>query len=268
MIRVLVVEDESLIAAAHRTYLGRLDGFVVVGEAHTASAALRAVAELDVDLVLLDLGLPDANGIEVCTALRRRRPSPDVIAITAARDLAVVRAAVASGVLLYLIKPFTFAAFRDKLERYLDYRRALPPGEVAVSQRDVDQAMSALRSTDDRTTSPKGVAPATLEQVAAAVRHSTAGLSAAEAGEAVGVSRVTAWRYLERLAEQRLVEGRTEYGRAGRPRVRYHWQPARRSEHEPQLKGGHSPPSPPPPNSWTHPADRADRATHRSLWGW
>ena len=221
MITVLVVDDEPLIAAAHVAYVGRLTGFSVVATAHTAAAALREAATHGPDLVLLDLGLPDAGGLQVCAALKALRGSPDVIAITSARDLAVVREAVASGVLLYLLKPFTFAAFRDKLSRYADYRRALPAGEVAVSQRDVDRAMGALRSTDERATSPKGIAPDTLAQVAAAARARADGVSAAEAGTAVGISRVTAWRYLERLAGDGVLERRTEHGRAGRPLVRY-----------------------------------------------
>ena len=223
MITVLVVDDEPLINAAHVAYVGRLHGFRVVATARTAAAALREAATHGPDLVLLDLGLPDAGGLEVCGALRALLPSPDVIAITSARDLDVVREAVASGVLLYLLKPFTFAAFREKLERYAAYRSALPVGAVAVGQRDVDRAMAALRSTDERATSPKGVAPETLEQVAAAVRATVDGVSAAEAGAAVGISRVTAWRYLERMATDGTAERRTEHGRTGRPLVRYRW---------------------------------------------
>jgi len=153
-IRVLVVDDEPLIAAAHREYVSRLPGFVA-GEAHSAAGALRAVTDIEVDLLLLDLGLPDASGIGVCAALRAMSASPDVIAITSARDLAVVRDAVANGVLLYLLKPFTFAAFREKLERYAEFRAATSAGDVAVSQGEVDRAMAALRSTDERATSPK-----------------------------------------------------------------------------------------------------------------
>lgn len=223
-IRVLVVDDEPLIAAAHREYVSRLPGFVVAGEAHSAAGALRAVTDIEVDLLLLDLGLPDASGIGVCAALRAMSASPDVIAITSARDLAVVRDAVANGVLLYLLKPFTFAAFREKLERYAEFRAATSAGDVAVSQGDVDRAMAALRSTDERATSPKGVAPETLQQVAAVLRGCQGGLSAAEVGAGVGISRVTAWRYLERLAGDGLVRRSTEYGRAGRPLVRYAWQ--------------------------------------------
>ena len=136
----------------------------------------------------------------------------------------MVRSAVAHGVALYLLKPFTFAAFRDKLERYQEFRAALPAGETAVSQRDIDRAMSALRSSDERTTTPKGIAPQTFDEIVKVVKGYPDGVGAAAAGKALGVSRVTAWRYLERLADDGLVERQTEYGRTGRPQVRYRWK--------------------------------------------
>lgn len=229
MIRVLIVEDEKLIAEAHKTYVGRVAGFTVAGVVHTGQDAMRAATTaaadgVPIDLVLMDIGLPDASGLDVAAALSGLRPSPDVIAITSARDLALVRSAVAHGVMLYLLKPFTFAAFRDKLERYLEFRNALPAGESAISQRDIDRAMGALRTSDERSTSPKGIAPQTFDDITRAIRAAPNGLGAAEVGDAIGVSRVTAWRYLEKLADDGLVERRNEYGRAGRPQVRYLWR--------------------------------------------
>lgn len=121
-IRVLVVEDEPLIAEAHKAYVERLPGFTVAGVVHTAQDAMAALRGAPVDLVLLDLNLPDRHGLDVCRALRAAGSGTDVLAVTSARDLAMVRAAVALGVTHYLLKPFTFAAFRDKLERYAQYR--------------------------------------------------------------------------------------------------------------------------------------------------
>ncbi|GAB4588496.1 response regulator [Nocardia sp. IFM 10818] len=228
MIRVLIVEDEPLIAEAHRSYLNRLSGFDVRAVVHTGREAIAAAKRSQesgepVDLVLMDIGLPDMSGLAVAAALAGLRPRPDVIAVTSARDLAMVRAAVAHGVVLYLLKPFTFSAFREKLERYLEYRAALPAGEAAVSQQDIDRAFGALRTPEQRASTPKGIAPQTMEEVSRAVRSAAAGLSAGEVGRVVGVSRVTAWRYLERLAEDGVVDRRTDYGRTGRPQVRYTW---------------------------------------------
>ncbi|PVY33943.1 response regulator [Williamsia muralis] len=229
MINVLVVEDEPLIAEAHRTYLGRIDGFSVVAVVHTAQDAMRSAAEAattttPIDLVLLDLGLPDASGIDLASALSGLRPAPDIIAITSERDLEMVRAAVAHGALAYLLKPFTFAAFRDRLERYQRYRQALPAGTDAASQIEVDRAIAELRGTTDKSTAPKGAAPGTTDEIARRIRDSPEGLTAAEAANQVGVSRVTAWRYLERLADEGTLSRQTDYGNAGRPKIRYQWR--------------------------------------------
>ena len=229
MITVLIVEDEPLIAEAHQAYLARLDGFSVAALAHTARDAMRAASEAaasdaPIDLVLLDIGLPDASGISLASALSGLRPAPDIIAITSERDLEMVRAAVGHGALAYLLKPFAFAAFRERLERYRRYREALPAGTDAASQAEVDRALSELRIGADRAAAPKGAAPGTNDEIARAVRDSADGVTADAVARQVGVSRVTAWRYLERLADEGTVRRQTDYGGAGRPKTRYQWR--------------------------------------------
>jgi response regulator of citrate/malate metabolism len=207
----------------------RLQGFSVAAVAHTARDAMRVAADAagtdaPVDLVLLDIGLPDASGITLASGLSGLRPAPDIIAITSERDLQMVRAAVAHGAVTYLLKPFTFAAFRDRLERYRRYRTALPAGLDAASQAEVDRALAELRISTDKSVTPKGVAQATTDEIARAVRDRAEGLTANEAAKLVGVSRVTAWRYLERLADDGTVTRHTDYGKAGRPKTRYQWR--------------------------------------------
>ncbi|SIS09369.1 response regulator [Williamsia sterculiae] len=229
MIRVLIVEDDTLIASAHASYLERIGGFEVVAQASTAQQAMRAAAGAaatasPIDLTLLDLGLPDASGIDLASALSGIRPEPDIIAITSQRDLAMVRAAVSRGVLLYLLKPFTFAAFRDKMERYQRYRAAVSADAEAVSQRDIDTAIAELRSNDPRPSARKGASPATSDSIARLIRDSADGLTASEVAAALGISRVTGWRHLEALADDGTVARATEYGTTGRPQVRYTWR--------------------------------------------
>ncbi|MEH1125802.1 response regulator [Micromonospora sp. CPCC 206061] len=222
-IRVLVVEDEPLIAEAHKAYVERLPGFTVAGVVHTAQDAMTALRSAPVDLVLLDLNLPDRHGLDVCRALRAAGSGTDVLAVTSARDLAMVRAAVALGVTHYLLKPFTFAAFRDKLERYAQYReQVLAAGEVGA-QHEVDRVLATLRGTGVGGL-PKGLDEATLDRVLAALRDSP-GLSAAEVASHTGTSRVTARRYLEHLAEAGRVIRSPRYGTRGRPEVEYRPRP-------------------------------------------
>jgi response regulator of citrate/malate metabolism len=222
-IGVLVVEDEPVAADAHRAYVERVPGFVVSGVAFDGAGAIRALGDplSAVDLVLLDMHLPDLHGLEVVRAMRTAGHRADVIAVTSARDLEVVRAAVSQGVVQYLLKPFTFAALRDKLERYAAYRQQLA-GDVVSGQHEVDRVLATLRGNDSSSL-PKGLSPESLDAVVAVLRPSTQGLSATEISAAVGASRVTARRYLEHLADRGLVVRRSRYGSAGRPEVEYRW---------------------------------------------
>ena len=93
MIRVLVVEDEPVAAEAHRAYVDRTPGFTTAAVAGTGAAALTALARQPVDLVLLDMNLPDGHGIDLCRRIRGAGAQVDVLAVTSARELATVRAA-------------------------------------------------------------------------------------------------------------------------------------------------------------------------------
>jgi response regulator of citrate/malate metabolism len=221
MISVLVVEDDLVAADAHRLYVERLDGFAVAGVVHTAGEARRALGRLDVDVLLLDQYLPDGLGLDLCRSLRADGLLVDVIMVTSARDLALVRAAVSSGVVQYLLKPFTFAMLRDKLERYARFRRGVDRAEQ-VDQTDVDHLFATLRGTDGAQL-PKGMSAPTLDAVASALRGSGDGLSASATGDALGMSRVTARRYLEYLADHGLALRQPRYGQVGRPELRYQW---------------------------------------------
>lgn len=218
MIETLIVEDEPHLAAAHAQYVERVPGFVAAESVHSGREALEFLHRRGADLVLLDFYLPDMSGLEVCRGLRANGVDVDIIAVTSARDAATVRAAVAHGVVLYLIKPFTFAAFREKLEAYAAYRGRLTGSDTA--QHEVDLAFSALR-TSSGGPPPKGLSGDTLSAVVEALREAGEPRSASEVAEGVGIARVTARRYLELLADRGMVERQPRYGGAGRPEHGY-----------------------------------------------
>lgn len=225
MIRTLVVEDDALVAEVHASYVERVPGFVVAGVAHRATEALEILASRPVDLVLLDFHLPDVKGLDMLRLLRARSAAPvDVIAVTAARDAASIRAAIAQGVSQYLVKPFAFVTFADKLERYARYRAQV---DVAAEpdQAKVDALIGTLRGTTARTL-PKGLNATTLDHVRDAVRESGAPLTASEVAGRCGLSRVTARRYLEHLVVEGVVTLSMRYGGTGRPEHLYAWPPA------------------------------------------
>jgi response regulator of citrate/malate metabolism len=221
---VLVVEDEELAAQAHAEYTARVPGFEVAGVARSAGEAVRHLNnDPVVDLILLDMHLPDGHGLGLLQKLRAAGHLCDVIAVTSARDAEVVRHAVAQGVVLYLLKPFSFATFRTKLEQYADYRARLAQAAADVVQDDVDQLIGTLRSRGSAGPLPKGMSAESLRQVTDVLRTSPEPLSASEVAEQIGASRVTARRYLEHLADEGIVARAQRYGGSGRPEVEYRW---------------------------------------------
>lgn len=220
-IRVLVVEDDPVAADAHLTYIGRVPGFVAVGKAHTGAQARRMLDRTPVDLLLLDLHLPDVHGLQLARSLRAAGHHADVVAVTSARDLAMVREGVSLGVVQYVLKPFTFATLRDRLVRYAEFRATA--GE-AGGQEEVDRALATLRAPAPAAL-PKGLSAPTLERVTGALRKAAAGLTAAGVAEAVGISRITARRYLEHLVDAGRAERSPLYGQVGRPELVYRWIP-------------------------------------------
>jgi len=226
---VLVVDDDFAVAGVHRAYLESMAEFTVVAEAHSARQALRAAEETNPDLILLDIHLPDMSGLEVLQRLRARPSGQtlDVIAITAAREVETVRAAMAGGVASYLIKPFTLQVFRQRLEAYAAQRRELRrraarQGTV-LDQGEVDRLLSAPRLLGLSEDLPKGLSRHTLAMVAEILRDAEGDLSAGEAASLCGLSRVSSRRYLEQLSVMGLAEVRPRYGTAGRPENGYVW---------------------------------------------
>lgn len=221
MINTLIVEDDPVLAEAHRTFTERVPGFAVTGVAHLGAEALRLVATRQVDLLLLDVNLPDLTGIELCRILRTRGDQVDVIAVTSARDLATVRAAVSLGVVQYLLKPFSFASFQEKLGSYAEFRRRADEAPDVLAQDDVDRTFAALHQSAGQPL-PKGLTDATLRAVFTLLR-AEGRLTSAQTAAGVGVSVQTARRYLDYLTAQRLVSRAPVYGGAGRPEQVYRW---------------------------------------------
>ncbi|GAA2596314.1 response regulator [Streptomyces axinellae] len=242
MIRVLVVDDDFMVARLHSTLVSRVPGFEVAGVAHSGAEALARVRELTPDLVLLDLYLPDLSGLEVLRELRGDGApggGPDVLVITAARDTASVRAARHGGAVQYVVKPFEGRLLSRRLERYAAERREFDQ-LTAPGQDELDRVFSPgpeepgaarqapARPEADLATRPQTLPKGLTEQTCALVRRTLeavppqAGLSASECAERSGLSRVSARRYLEHFVATGTATVTLRYGTTGRPERRYH----------------------------------------------
>jgi response regulator of citrate/malate metabolism len=216
---VLVVDDDFMVARIHTQFVERTEGFHVVGVASTGQAALDEVARLRPDLVLLDVHLPDMTGIDVLRRLRAGGDDVGVLVVTAAREADTVRAAAAGGAVHYLVKPFDYEDLRVRLESFRVAHSALS-GSAAPAQEDIDAVFGAAVVPPVAASLPKGLSPETADAVEAALDRAGE-LSAAECADEVGISRVSARRYLEHFVARGVASVRLQYGGAGRPERRY-----------------------------------------------
>lgn len=222
-ITVLVVDDDFRVAEVHSAMVSSVPGFVAVGRAHTAADAIRLVEEVRPDLVLMDIYLPDGNGLDVVRTMLAEPAAPDVIVISAARDLETVRSAMQLGAVHYLVKPFALEQLVERLAAYARLHRRISTLPDTPDQAAVDELFRLRQMQQPEAVRlPKGHSAPTLELVREAVRAATPDISAGEVADATGISRATAQRYLNYLQEQGAVSLRLKYGAAGRPEHRYY----------------------------------------------
>jgi response regulator of citrate/malate metabolism len=217
-IRVLVVDDDFMIARLHATCVEREQGCLLVGIAHTCEQALSMTTQLRPDLIVLDVYLPDRPGLEVARAVRAANIPCDVILITAAKEVAVIEESFRLGIFEYLLKPFRLEMLGESLRKYLQFRNHLR------SSQELDQGfvegLKSLRAA--RTTAPeaqKGIDARTLERIGQILKDAPRPSSAEQIAQQAGLSRSTARAYLNHLVKQGAAEQFLQYGSVGRPQV-------------------------------------------------
>ncbi|NUR08430.1 MAG: response regulator [Nocardioidaceae bacterium] len=215
---MLVVDDDFRVADLHASYVGKVDGFEVVGVAHTATEALSLAEERSPDLVLLDEYLPDAPGSGIAGRL-----GAAVIVVSAAEDAPAVRRALAAGALNYVLKPFPPQVLVDRLHAFARFWRMLD-ADAQLDQTAVDRALQSLRAADTpAAVVRKGRSPVTAEAISDVLRTADDALTAQDVADATGVSRATAQRYLSDLARDGRVQLTLRYGSTGRPEHCFEW---------------------------------------------
>ena len=223
MIRVVIAEDDLQIAEIQRRFLERVDGFEVIGLAHSLIDAQDMVEILSPDLLMLDIHFPTGTGLELLRWLRSSNQRTDVILVTAAQEVDTLREALHGGVFDYILKPLVFERLQASLEKYKTHINRLAALEI-LAQGDVDTLMhDSASSASKEVTSrlPKGIDALTLNKVRGVFSDNQNALSAEEVGQCIGVSRTTARRYLEYLTSEQHLQAEIVYGTVGRPERKY-----------------------------------------------
>jgi DNA-binding NarL/FixJ family response regulator len=197
--KLLIVEDQPTILDKQRRLLeGYPRELAIVGAARDGATALRLIDELEPDVVLLDLGLPDLDGIEITRRVKASHPEVEILIFTIFDEEARVLEAVRAGASGYLLKG---TPAQRIVEAIAEVRRG---GSVIQPQ----LARRLLRHFQDAARSPE--AP-TLTPRETEILHLIArGLSNRAAAEALDLSRATVRTHLEHIYAKLDVSNRTE----------------------------------------------------------
>lgn len=224
LIGVLIVEDDPVAATVYEQLIKNKEDFTVIGKAQTASEAIQLMDVITPELILLDVHLPDANGIDLLFQIKQANRHVDIIMITASNDAKTVRDSMRGGAFSYMLKPIMVESFFSTLEEYHQTRQALQSNAIIKQeeiQRLFQKNVSATEAKNDMDTLPKGIDKHTLRKVTLTMEDASTSLNAEEVGLQIGASHSTARRYLEYLVSIDLVEVDIVYGSVGRPERRY-----------------------------------------------
>lgn len=222
MIKVLIVEDDPMVAELNRRYMERVEGFLLVAVVRSADQALELLKTQEVNLILLDVFMPGMNGLELLTKIREMGSDVDAIVVTAACDRKSIQQAMRYGAMDYLVKPFDFERLSAALLGYRDKVKFLRTREV-MDQSDIDQRVLPKKQSGQVQGLPKGLDRNTLKVVWEHILSCNSNVfTTEEIANRVGISRVSMRKYLEFLEQIHAVEVEIVYGSIGRPVYRYH----------------------------------------------
>ena len=103
-IRVILVDDHAMLRKGLRFFLAGFDDLELVGEAGSGNEAIQLCAELEPDVVLMDMVMPDVDGAVATEAIRRQSPNVEVIALTSFQEEDLIERALQAGAISYLLK--------------------------------------------------------------------------------------------------------------------------------------------------------------------
>jgi DNA-binding NarL/FixJ family response regulator len=194
--RLVIVEDHPLFRESLRTLLER-DGFEVLAAVGTADEGVRTSLRLLPDVVVMDLGLPDGNGLDATESIRAGAPGIRVVVVSAADDPYSVAASIRAGAVGYLLKSDRPEAILDGIRRVATGQRAFSPVvvDILVSQGIPVAAM------------PVGGLTAREQDV---LRLLAQGRTNSEIAMSLGISARTVGTHIERIRQKLRVHRRAE----------------------------------------------------------
>jgi two-component system response regulator DevR len=200
-IRLVIVDDSEVVRTGLRTLLGTEPDLEVTGEAGNVASGIETVAKLKPDVVLLDIRLPDGNGIQACRQIVQRVPEARVLFLTSVIDDTIVDDAIRAGAHGYLLKEIDGRGLMHAIREVAAGRSILDPAVTARVMQLVKTGGASPGRDAFASLSPQE------KRVLALIAE---GCTNKEVGAKLGLSEKTVKNYLSTVFEKLHVSRRAE----------------------------------------------------------
>ena len=219
MKKVLIVEDDPMVAMINKKYINSFEGFSVAGCVSKRSDFFKFISDKKVDLIIMDVYMPGKSGLELLKEMREAGYTTDVIMVTAANSVKEVKKALAYGVVDYLIKPFEFERLKEALEKY-KARAVVFSERENVQQNEIDKLYTS-ETVDEEL--PKGIQNKTLNKIINLMENEDMEKiwTIKELSEKLMISGVTIKKYMDYLEKIEKIRSTIFHRQRGRPEYRY-----------------------------------------------
>ena len=203
---VLIVEDDPMVALINKRYLEQITDIKTFGPVMYENDIIKSLKENDIDLILMDVFLPEKSGIDILKAIREKN--------------FFIKRAFAYGVVDYLVKPFEFERFKEAINKYKARKKVLLNEEV-VSQSDID-SLIMNNSSENEVKLPKGLNARTLDRIIDFLNEKSNEVwTLREIAYEIKISNVTIKKYMDYLESIGKVDLEMNFGNVGRPEYKY-----------------------------------------------
>ncbi|WP_312104948.1 response regulator [Lachnoclostridium sp.] len=229
MIKVVIVEDDLMVAAINKQYIQKTPGLDVVATFHNGKDAWEFIKNTEVQLLILDLYMPNISGLELLQIIREAKYQIDVIMVTAANDVESLDTALHLGILDYLVKPFMYERFSKAIDKYLLKNKMIKSG-IHFKQEDVDELINLRQEAfvEKQMELSKGLQDKTIYLIRGYMNErKNEFLTSEEISAHTGLSKVTVRRYMNYFIESNEVISEVDYRTGGRPSIKYKIQDKR-----------------------------------------
>jgi NarL family two-component system response regulator LiaR len=197
-IRVMIVDDHDMVRRGLATFLSGFDDLVLVGEASNAEDAVRVCGEVQPDVILMDMFLPNMEGGTLTRAIRAQHPNVQVVILTSSKDEELVQSALRAGAISYMLKNISVMEMADTIRAAYAGKPTLAP---EVTQTLINMTLHA------RNTSPSYNL---TERELTILGLMAKGLSNQDIADQLFVSRATVKVYVSTILSKLGVQNRIE----------------------------------------------------------